>query len=143
MNKKLILLLLSFFSLGIYAQSTSDVKIEELTEKSFKTKVWNFDKNSKFTREGSLPIILDFHATWCPPCKKLAPHLQEIQNKYKDKLIVYKIDVDQEPELARKFNIKAMPTIVFINDLKSYKSEVGYRTLDEFEQLTKNYFFQK
>lgn len=80
---------------------------------------------------------------WCPPCKKLAPHLQEIQNKYKDKLIVYKIDVDQEPELARKFNIKAMPTIVFINDLKSYKSEVGYRTLDEFEQLTKNYFFQK
>lgn len=140
MNKKLALLFLSVLTLTVYAQTTNNVKIEELNTQSFKAKVWNFDKNKSFTRVGKLPIILDFHATWCRPCKMLAPHLQEIQNKYKGKLIVFKIDVDQEPELARKFKVEAMPTIVFVNDVNSFKSELGYRSLDEFETLVKTHF---
>ena len=124
------------------AQQTTNLKINELNTQSFKQKVWNFDKNKTFTRIGKLPIILDFHATWCRPCKMLAPHLQAIQNKYNGKLIVYKIDVDQEPELARLFNVQAMPTIVFMNSKKTYKSELGYKEYDEFESLVKNYFFK-
>lgn len=141
MNKTILMLIFStVFSLMLSAQT---VKIEELDAKAFKAKVWNFDKKSTFTRIGNLPIILDFHATWCRPCKMLAPHLQAIQNKYKGKLIVYKIDVDKEPEIAKKFKVEAMPTIVFINSKTSYKTELGYRELSEFEALVKQYFVIK
>jgi len=143
MKRNLLFVILSILSIALYAQTNNNIKIEELDTKLFKAKVWNFDKDKNFNRIGKLPIILDFHATWCPPCKKLAPHLQEIQNKYKGKLIVYKIDVDQEPELARKFKVEAMPTIIFIDDVKSYKSELGYRSLEDFDALVKTHFFTK
>jgi thioredoxin len=144
MKKTIQLLLLSMaFSLTGLAQQSVNVKINELTTQTFKQKVWNFDKDKTFNRIGKLPIILDFHATWCRPCKMLAPHLQAIQNKYNGKLIVYKIDVDQEPELARLFNVEAMPTIVFINGKTNYKSELGYRDYNEFEALVKSHFFKK
>jgi thioredoxin len=144
MKKTAYLLLFSLLlAFSATAQSTANVKIEELNAKTFKAKVWNFEKNSSFKREGKLPIILDFHATWCRPCKMLAPHLQAIQNKYNGKLIVYKIDVDQEPELAKKFKVEAMPTIVFVNSATSFKSELGYRDYAEFEALVKTHFFKK
>lgn len=125
------------------SQNPTNVQIVELNTQTFKQKVWNFDKDKTFNRIGNLPIILDFHATWCRPCKMLAPHLQAIQNKYKGKLIVYKIDVDQEPQLAQRFNIQAMPTIVFIPNKTTFKSELGYKDYDEFEKIVNTYFFTK
>ncbi len=131
-------------SLGTaFAAEKGDVKIEELTAATFKQKVWNYEKNKDFDRVGKLPIILDFHATWCRPCKMLAPHLQAIQNKYKGQLVIYKIDVDQQPELARLFKIQAMPTIVFVDSRTGYKSELGYKDYEEFEQIVNKYFFSK
>jgi len=138
-----LLLFCILISASAFAQNSADVKIIELSTASFKQKVWNFNTNKSFNRIGKLPIILDFHATWCRPCKMLAPHLQAIQNKYKGKLIVYKIDVDKEPELAKLFKVEAMPTIIFVNSKTSYKSELGYRELNEFESLVKQYFFKK
>ncbi len=134
------IVIMLFFSINTFSQSDNNVKIIELNAAQFKQKVWNFDKDSNFKRIGKTPIILDFHATWCRPCKMLAPHLQEIQNKYKGKLIVYKVDVDKDPQVAKLFNVKAMPTIVFVNSKTNYVSEVGYRDLNEFEQLVKKHF---
>jgi len=136
-----LLLIALIISVGASAQNTENVKIVELNSALFKQKVWNFAKNKSFTRVGDQPIILDFHAVWCPPCKRLAPHLQAIQNKYKNKLVVYKIDVDQEPEIARLFKIEAMPTIVFVNSKTNFVSEVGYRDYNEFEALVQKHFF--
>lgn len=135
------LLLVFVVSLTMNAQVAKDVKIQDLTTQTFKQKVWNFDKDKSFKRVGSLPIILDFHATWCRPCKMLAPHLQALQNKYKGKLIVYKIDVDQEPELAKLFKVKAMPTVVFVGSKSSYTSELGYKEYAEYEMIVKKTFF--
>ena len=100
--KKIIqsLIISLILSMGVGYAQTNDVKIEELTAATFKTKVWDYTQGSEFNRVGKLPIILDFHAVWCRPCKMLAPHLQAIQNKYEKQLIVYKVDVDKEPELA-------------------------------------------
>lgn len=134
-----LLLFCIVVSSAAIAQKTNNVEIVELNAKSFKEKVWNFDKEKSFKRVGNLPIILDFHATWCGPCKLLAPHLQAIQNKYKGKLIVYKIDVDKDPEIAQRFNVQAMPTIIFIGAKDKYKSELGYRDYDEFEKLVKTH----
>lgn len=135
-----MLLLCIVVSSAALAQKTTPVEIIELNAKSFKEKVWNYDNEKIFKRIGNLPIILDFHATWCGPCKMLAPHLQAVQNKYKGKLIVYKIDVDKDPELAQRFNVQAMPTIVFMETKDRYKSELGYRDYEEFEKLVKAHF---
>ncbi len=139
---QMLLLCIAIGSTAI-AQKTANVEIIELNSKSFKQKVWNFDEEKSFKRIGKLPIILDFHATWCGPCKMLAPHLQAIQNKYNGKLIIYKIDVDKDPELAQRFNVQAMPTIVFMGSKDKYKSELGYRDYNEFEKLVQTYFFSK
>jgi len=125
------------------AQKPAKVEIQELNLQSFKQKVWNFDKYKIFRREGNTAIILDFYATWCRPCKMLAPHLKAIQEKYNGKLIIYEIDVDKEPELAQRFNVTAMPTLVFIPSIMNYKTELGYRELDELDKMVKSQFFQK
>lgn len=61
-------------------------------------------------------ILVDFFATWCGPCKFIAPKLEEFNNKYHDKLVVIKVDVDECEELAIKYNISSMPTFLFIKN---------------------------
>jgi thioredoxin 1 len=138
-----IIMLCFIVSTTAMSQNTTKVEILDLNLQSFKQKVWNFDKDKTFNRLGSLPIILDFHATWCGPCKMLAPHLQAIQNKYKGKLVIYRIDVDKEPLLAQRFNIQAMPTMVFMGSKTSFKSELGYQEYDALEKLVLKNLFQK
>jgi len=144
MKRTLQIILMCFIvSSTAMAQKTTNVEIIDLTLQSFKQKVWNFDKDKTFSRIGNLPIILDFHATWCGPCKMLAPHLQAIQNKYKGKLIIYKIDVDKEPQLAQQFNVQAMPTMIFIGSKTSFRSELGYQEYDALEKLVNKNLFLK
>jgi thioredoxin 1 len=140
--KKIIQLILICLISSSYtmAQNTKKVEIQELNTKTFKEKVWNFDKNKKFLREGKTPIILDFSATWCPPCKLLKPHLRSLQAKFKGKIYIYEIDVDKEPELAQRFNVTAMPTLIFIGSSTSYKTELGYQEYDALEKVMKNHF---
>ena len=144
MKKTIQLLMLCFIvsSMAI-AQNSSKVEIQELNLKTFKQKVWNFDKNKTFLREGKTPIILDFYATWCRPCKMLAPHLHALQEKYNGKIIIYEIDVDKEPELAQRFNVNAMPTLVFIGSTTGYKTELGYQEYADLEKIMNNHFFSK
>jgi thioredoxin len=143
MNKtiKLLLLCLIVSTTATIAQKSSNVAIADLTTQTFKQKVWDFDKNKSFSRVGNLPIILDFHATWCGPCKMLAPHLQAIQNKFNGKLVIYRIDVDQEPQLAQLFKVQAMPTIVFMSSKTKFNSELGYREYNDLELLVQKAFF--
>lgn len=144
MKRTLQIIMLCFIvSSTALAQKTTNVEIIDLTLQSFKQKVWDFDKDKTFSRVGNLPIILDFHATWCGPCKMLAPHLQAIQNKYKGKLIIYRIDVDKEPVLAQRFNIQAMPTMIFMGNKTSFKSELGYQEYDALEKLVNKNLFLK
>ena len=138
-----IIMLCFIVSTAAMAQNATKVEIIDLNLQSFKQKVWNFDKDKSFNRLGDLPIILDFHATWCGPCKMLAPHLQAIQNKYKGKLVIYRIDVDKEPVLAQRFSIQAMPTMIFMGNKTSFKSELGYQEYDALEKMVIKNLFQK
>ena len=87
---------------------------EHLTKETFLQKVFNFEQNSEWKYEGDLPAIVDFYADWCGPCKMVAPILEEIAEEYGDKLHVYKIDTDQEQELAAAFGIQSIPSLLFI-----------------------------
>jgi len=64
------------------------------------------------------PIVIDFYANWCGPCKTIAPIAEEIAEEYKDKLIVLKANVDSCPNSASKFNVMSIPTLVFMNEDK-------------------------
>ena len=88
--------------------------MEHLTVDTFKTKVFNFEDNKEWKFEGNLPCIIDFYADWCGPCKMIAPVLDEIAEEFKEKLNIYKIDTEQEQELAGMFGIKSIPSILFV-----------------------------
>ncbi len=71
------------------------------------------------------PMVIDFYATWCGPCKQLAPILDEIEKNHKGELIFKRVDVDQEPDLAMEFRVEAIPMLLFITPKGEYQSIMG------------------
>jgi len=130
-------------SLIATASKPADSGIQELDMKAFKEKVWNLDKNEIFLCEEKLPIILDFSATWAAPCKKILPHLVALQEKYNGKLLIYEIDVDKSPEIARLFNADAVPTLIFIPNNNSFEALLGYKEYNELDAAVNSLFFKK
>lgn len=91
------------------------MEIVHLTKAEFLKKVYNYEANpNEWKYEGDKPCIVDFYATWCGPCKALAPVLEELAKEYEGKLYIYKIDVDKEEELAGAFGIRSIPTLLWI-----------------------------
>ncbi len=88
--------------------------LEFLTKETFKEKVFNFEENKEWKYEGSVPCLIDFYADWCQPCKMVAPVLEELQEEYGDKIVIYKVDTEQEQELAGMFGIQSIPSLLFV-----------------------------
>lgn len=85
-----------------------------LTKEDFLEKVMNYEKNQeKWEFEGELPCLVDFYADWCAPCKMVAPILDELAKEYKGKIHIYKINIEQEKELAAAFGIRSIPTFLY------------------------------
>lgn len=97
----------------------------KLTEQNFDDEVLNSDK----------PVIVDFWATWCGPCKMLAPVIEEIADEYSASLKVGKVNVDEEPALAVKYGISSIPTVIKFENGNAVKTAVGYRTKEEIEEM--------
>ena len=103
-----------FISLShIFSQNKSNVV--DLTKSDFFSKIYNYEKNpDKWIYEGNKPCIIDFYADWCGPCKAFAPVLADAASKYNNQIYVYKINVDNERELAKNFHISSIPTLLII-----------------------------
>lgn len=71
------------------------------------------------------PMVIDFYATWCGPCKELAPILDEIEKNHKGDVIFKRIDVDQEPALAQEFRVESIPTLMFVTPKGEYQTIMG------------------
>ena len=85
-----------------------------LTTQEFKEKVFNYEQNKEWKFAGSNPAIIDFYADWCGPCKMMAPILEELAKEYQGKVDIYKVDTEQEQELAGAFGISSIPSLLFI-----------------------------
>lgn len=85
----------------------------------------NFDAE---VLRSEVPVLLDFSATWCPPCRKLHPNLVAISNEYSGRAKVVAVDVDQDGALARKYGVSGIPALFVIVDGKQVASSVGYKT---------------
>ena len=95
---------------------------------------------SNFEKEvvsSEIPVVLDFWATWCGPCKMLSPVLNELAAEYSDRARICKVNVDDEPELSARFGIASIPTLIFFRNGEILKKTVGYREKDELEEMLK------
>ncbi|ULQ55767.1 thioredoxin [Flavihumibacter rivuli] len=86
----------------------------KMTTADFKEKVFNYDTEKEWKYAGQLPAIIDFYADWCGPCKMVAPILEELSEEYAGKLLIYKVDTEEEMELSAAFGIQSIPTLLFI-----------------------------
>lgn len=84
--------------------------------------------------------IVDFYATWCPPCKIVAKNLVEFDKQKPKKVTIYKVDIDAQMDLARKYNITRLPTLVYIKDGKVMMDEVGVKSVDDLAYNSKKLF---
>lgn len=96
-----------------------------ITKDNFENEVIKSDK----------PVLIDFWASWCGPCRMLSPVIEELAKEYEGRAKIGKVNVDAESELASAFNVSSIPTVVVIKDGKITATSVGYRPKEELEKL--------
>lgn len=105
-----------------------------LDAEQFNAKVYDLSKED-LAYLGDKPAVVDFYATWCGPCQKIGPILEEVAGEYKDRIVIYKIDVDKAGEVARAFNVSSIPAILYIPaDGKEPVMTIGARDKSIFKK---------
>lgn len=112
--------------------------IEHLTAETFKQKVFNYADNKDWKYEGEIPCMIDFYAEWCQPCKMVAPVLEELQKEYDGKIVIYKVDTENEKELAGLFGIQSIPSLLFVPKDAQPQMAMGALPKETFEKAIKD-----
>lgn len=155
--RKTFIAILSVFMLASCGNSSKDNKktetvqeetvvveekayVKNLDYKTFVKKVWDIETyQDSVVYQGKLPCVIDFYADWCGPCRKVAPIMEEIAKEYDGKLIVYKVNVDNERKLATIFKIQSIPTIFFFPKDGQPLSQVGGLSKEEYISIINKY----
>ncbi len=100
-------------------------EIINITDENFEEKVL----------KSELPVLVDFYADWCGPCKMQSPIIKEIADEYAGKIVVGKLNVDDNPSVTVKYRAVSIPTLVYFKNGEVVKQEVGYHTKKEIENM--------
>ncbi len=110
-----------------------------ITTEQFKARIFDYKNNKEWSYNGDKPCVIDFYTTWCGPCKRLAPIMEELSQTYCDQVVFYKADTERERELAYVFGINSIPQVLYIPTegrpmlLKGlYPKEEIIRIIDDF-----------
>ncbi|MEI7504208.1 MAG: thioredoxin [Paludibacter sp.] len=149
-----IILLVAFLS--ACTGKTKESKIEDnqqtdqkmapihLTKAEFLSKVANFQTNStEWKYLGDKPCIIDFYATWCGPCKMVAPILDDLAKEYNGQIYIYKVDVDAEPEIAAAYGIQSIPTIFICPMTGNPQVSQGAMQKEDFKKMITDVLLKK
>ena len=110
---------------------------EHLTAETFKSKVFNYEENKEWKFEGEKPCLIDFYASWCGPCKMVAPILEELSKEYDGKLDIYKVDTEDQRELASVFGVQSIPSLLFVPATGQPQMATGALPKDSFKKAFK------
>lgn len=120
------------------------MKTIEITKEQFLEKVVNYEKNpTEWKYLGDKPAIIDFYASWCGPCKMVAPILEELAAEYGDSIVIYKVNTEKERELSAAFGIRSIPTIVFAPMEGNPQVAQGAMGKGEFKKLIDEILLKK
>lgn len=112
--------------------------VEHLTKETFLSKVFNYETNKDWKFEGEQPCVIDFYADWCGPCKMVAPILEELAKDFDGKLNVYKVNTEEEQELASVFGIRSIPSFLFVPATGQPQMAMGALPKDTFVKAFKD-----
>ena len=119
-------------------KSSANGKVIYLTTADFKQKVMDYEAHpQEWVFAGHRPVVIDFYATWCRPCKMMSPIIEQLAIEYAGKVDFYKVDIDQEPELASVFGIQSIPTFLFIPMKGKTTAQMGMMEKEEMEKVIK------
>ena len=119
-------------NLFIFINLKNTIMLEHLTSETFKQKVFNYETNKEWKFEGDKPCVIDFYADWCSPCKMVAPILKELGKEYEGKINIYKVDTEDQQEIASVFGIRSIPSILFIPKQGQPKMSAGAMPKESF-----------
>lgn len=136
--RKLMFLCLAALLLALPVQA----EVQYLTTAQFKEKVFDYTKNRDWQYAGKRPAIIDFYTTWCGPCKRLAPIMETLSEKYKGRVIFYKVDTERERELAALFNISSIPQVLYIPMYGKPQILVGLYPQEQIEEIIEQFLLK-
>ena len=109
------MLMIFFIAAATAPASAGEGEVVKINIAQFKAQIMDFEKNPKTWKyEGKLPCVVDFYADWCGPCRLASPALEELAKNYKGKIVVYKVNTDQERELSTVFGISGIPAFLWV-----------------------------
>ena len=124
-------------------KQTNTMKTIALTKADFLTKVANYETNpTEWKYLGDKPALVDFYASWCGPCRMVAPILEELAGEYESKIVVYKVNTEKEPDLAAAFGIRSIPSILFIPMSGKPQMLQGAMPKDAFKKAIEEYLLK-
>ncbi len=156
MKKTLVLPLLvigflTFSCSGPQTQAANDTKMQgqegvvmKLDKDGFMKEIFNYEANpTKWVYEGNLPAIVDFYADWCAPCRLVAPIMDELAKEYKGKIRIYKVDTDKQKELAAVFQIRSIPSMLFIPMDGQPQMSMGALPKERYKEVIETFLLNK
>jgi thioredoxin 1 len=112
-----------------------EAMVEDLTKSTFLTKVFDYEKNKEWKFEGELPALIDFWAPWCGPCRMVGPVIEELSKEFDGKVQFYKINTEDEQELAGAFGIQSIPSLLFIPKDRQPMMAVGALPKENLKEI--------
>ncbi len=144
--KKAILIALVMMVTAMTAnaqEKKTESKVKHLTYNEFLKKVWDFERNpTTFEYKGKLPAVIDFYADWCGPCRRVAPIMEKMAEDYEGKLLVYKVNVSEEKDLAAVFQVRSIPMVLFIPVKGNPMKQVGALPESEYRETVEEFLIK-
>ena len=131
-------------SLNISSKFENQGNVIQLDKASFKDRIMDYEKNPHdWIFKGEKPCVVDFYADWCKPCKMVAPIMEELAKEYEGKINIYKVNIDNEKELAQFFQIESIPAILFIPKKANPSMQAGAMTKDQYKKIFDSLLYKK